>query len=172
MDRQTCPRCGVEHDLSDMEPSYSRPDAYLAVPPTERASRTSVGKDACLVRDAADTKRQYFLRVLLPMMVRGEDRACCWGVWVEVEEAAYARVEALWKDAAQSNEPPFLGALANSLKGYEGTMGLPGSIQLTGPTSVPVFTLAESVQHPLATEQREGVHPERVVEWLGHLCGE
>ena len=172
MHRQTCRRCGVEHDLSDMEPSYSRPDAYLAVPPTERTLRTSASKDACRVRDAADTKRQYFLRVLLPMMVRGEEQNCCWGVWVEVDEAAYARVDELWEDAAQANEPPFPGTLANSLKGYESTMGLPGSVQLTGPTSVPVFRLAETVPHPLTTEQREGVHPERVVEWLANHCGD
>jgi hypothetical protein len=106
------------------------------------------------------------------MMVRGENEDCCWGVWVEVDEVTYARVHKLWGDVAQANEPPFPGALANSLKGYEGTMGLVGSVQLTGPRSVPIFRLADSVQHPLATEQREGVRPERVVEWLANRCGD
>jgi len=170
MDRQTCPRCGAEHDLSGMEPSYARPDAYVAVPKTERAFRTSGGKDACRVRDAADSRRQFFLRVLLPVPVRGEDDACSWGVWVEVDEAAFARTDQLWDDPAQANEPPFPATLANSLKGYEDTLGLRGSVQLTGPTSVPVFTLARSVEHLIATEQREGVYPERVVEWLTDHC--
>ena len=32
------------------------------------------------------------------------------------------------------------------------------------------FTLADRLDHPLAQEQRDGVHPERVVEWLfAHL---
>jgi hypothetical protein len=172
MDRRICPTCGTEHDLSDMEPSYARPDAYLAVPKTERASRTSGGKDACRVRDAADRTRQYFLRVLLPVAVRGEGHSCCWGVWVEVDEASFARADKLWDDPKQATETPFAATLANKLKGYQGTLGLPGSVQLTGPTSVPSFSLAASVDHPLATEQRDGVYPERVLEWLANHCGE
>ena len=79
------------------------------------------------------------------MMVLGESEDCCWGVWVEVDEAAYARVHELWGDAAQATEPPFHGVLANNLEGYEDTIGLAGSVQLTGPTSVPVS--ASTVQH-------------------------
>jgi hypothetical protein len=171
MDRVICPECGVEHDLSDMEPSYRWPDAYLAVPPAERAFRTLAGKDDCRIRDAEDTARRYFLRAVLPVPIRGEHAPCGWGVWVEVGESAFERVRALWTDADQALEPAFPGALANALTGYENTLGLPGSLQLTGPRSVPRFTLDAGLAHPLAQEQREGVFPERVVEWLGSHCG-
>ena len=170
MDRVVCPDCGAEYDLSDMEPSYQWPDAYLAVPVEERAFRTLPSKDACGVRDAEDICRQYFLRVSLPIPVRGEQEPCSWGVLVEIDATANARTRELWDDPEQHKEPQFQGTLANALKGYEHTMGLEGHVQLTGPTSVPTFTLPLGLDHPLAIEQREGVFPERVVEWLAQHC--
>jgi len=78
MDRVRCDTCGGEHDLSEMEPSYTYPDAYLAVPPDEHDVRTVVGTDECRLHDGTSADPRYFLRVLLPMPVRGEDDACAW----------------------------------------------------------------------------------------------
>ena len=36
LDRIRCATCGEEHDLSDMEPTFARPDALIAVPVEER----------------------------------------------------------------------------------------------------------------------------------------
>ena len=168
MDRARCPTCGEEHDLSEFEPTYRRPDAYLEVPEDERAFRTIAGKDDCRVRDADDTNRRFFLRVMLPVPVRGTVAPCNWGVWVEVTESSFARTHELWDapEAAQLLEPTFAASLANTLLGYTGTVGLPGRVQLTGPTTTPRFTLDSDLVHPLALEQRNGVFPERVVEWL------
>lgn len=165
MDRVQCAKCGVEHDLSSLEPSYARPDAYYAVPPEEREARTNFGDSAGRIRDAEDTERRHFVRALLRMPVRGQSEVCAWGVWVEVEGRHYQRVHELWDDPAQDREPPFPGRLANALKGYEGTLDLSGRVQLTGPDTAPDFVL-DPVGHPLAREQRAGVYPERVVEWL------
>jgi hypothetical protein len=170
MDRVVCPTCGEEHDLSEMEPTYRWPDAYLAVPKDERARRTMAEKDDCRIRDSEGSNEQFFLRVLMPIPVRGERVPCSWGVWVEINGTAYARASELWNDPNQDRESPFLGKLANSLKGFDCALGLPGMVQLTGPTSIPTFTLAASVQHPLGVAQREGVYPERVLEWLSQHC--
>jgi hypothetical protein len=170
MEKVRCDTCGGEHDLSEMEPSYTFPDAYLAVPPEERDTRATVGSDECRVHDGPATDPRYFLRVLLPMPVRGEHDACAWGVWAEVTEDAFVRTRELWDDPTQDAEPPFEATLANALTGYSETLGLPGQITLTGPAIVPTFMLAGELDHPLAREQRDGVHPERVVEWLfAHL---
>ena len=170
MDKVRCGTCGNEHDLSEMEPSYTYPDAYLAVPAEEHDARTTVGTDECRLHDGPNADPRYFLRVLLPMPVRGEDEACAWGVWAEVSEAAFARTRELWEDAAQYDEPPFDATLANALACYSSTLGLPGSVTLSGPAIIPTFMLANELEHPLAREQRDGVHPERVVEWLfAHL---
>lgn len=170
MDKVRCDTCGGEHDLSEMEPSYTYPDAYLAVPPEERAFRTTVGNDECRLFDHAEADPRFFLRVLLPMPVRGEPDACSWGVWAEVSEASFHRTRALWDDPAQYEEPPFAATLANALNCYSATLGLPGEVTLSGPETIPTFVLASELDHPLAQEQRDGVHPERVVEWLfAHL---
>lgn len=170
MDKVRCDTCGGEHDLSEMEPSYTFPDAYLDVPAEERDARATVGSDECRLLDGPDTDPRYFLRVLLPMPVRGEDEACAWGVWAEVSEATFSRTRELWEDPAQYDEPSFTATLANALACYSSTLGLPGSVTLAGPAIVPTFMLANELEHPLAREQRDGVHPERVVEWLfAHL---
>jgi len=170
MEKVRCGTCGGEHDLSEMEPSYTYPDAYLDVPPEERSTRTTVGNDECRLDDGVSPDTRFFLRVLLPMPVRGEADACAWGVWAEVSEAAFARTRELWDDPAQYDEPPFTATLANSLTCYSSTLGLPGEVTLSGPATIPTFTLANGLDHPLAHEQRDGVHPERVVEWLfAHL---
>jgi hypothetical protein len=168
MDRANCPTCGEEHDLSDFEPTYRRPDAFLAVPTKERYYRTVAGSDDCRVRDEDESNERFFLRVLLPIPVRGTAETCRWGVWVEVDPESFARTRELWdaSEAEQLGEPRFPARLNNELKGYVGTLGLRGLVQLTGPNTAPRFTLDSSLDHPLAAEQRHGVYPERVVEWL------
>jgi hypothetical protein len=61
----TCPYCHRPHDILALEPTLQHPDAYLEVPERERAERTMGTEDMRAVRDAADTQRRYFLRVLV-----------------------------------------------------------------------------------------------------------
>jgi hypothetical protein len=161
-----CATCGQEHDWSGMEPSFDRPDVYYTIPEDERPMRTLAGKSDCRIRDAADTECRYFLRVLLPIPIRGESAVCNWGLWVEVSERDYRRAWDRWDDSNQAAEPPFPGALANAVAEYPSTVGLPGFVQLTGPTTAPQFTFASGLEHPFVVEQREGVFPERRLEWL------
>jgi hypothetical protein len=166
MEKVRCATCGEEADLLAMEPSYDRPDAYFEVPKRQREYLTNFSKDDGRIRNAEDTERRHFLRVLLSIPIRGDQRDIAWGVWVELSAADWERAYDLWDDPDQANEPPFPATLANALKGYEGTLGLPGRVRLTGPTTAPLFELDENVDHPLAREQREGVFAERVVEWI------
>jgi hypothetical protein len=161
-----CATCGEEKELLAMEPSYGRPDAYFEVPKKQRQFLTNFSKDDGRIRNADDTERRHFLRVLLSIPIRGEERDCAWGVWVEVNEADWERAYDLWEDPEQSKLPPFPATLANALRGYENTLGLRGQVRLTGPTTAPLFELDPDVDHPLAREQREGVFAERVVEWV------
>ena len=161
-----CATCGEEHDWSVMEPSFERPDAYWAVPEAERPHRVLAGKSDCRIRDMADTQRRYFLRVMLPIPIRGEDRACNWGIWVEVSAADFKTTWDRWDDPDQAGQPPFAGVLANSVGGYPETVGLRGRVQLTGPKTPPDFTFDDDVDHAFAQEQRDGVFPERRLEWL------
>lgn len=149
-----------------VEPNYDWPDAYLEVPKKQRKYLTSFGKDDGRIRNAEDTQRRHFLRVMLTIPIVGESADVAWGVWVEVSASDWERAYERWDDPDQAHEPPFPGKLANALRGYEGTLGLPGTVRLTGPNMAPLFELDPEVDHPLASEQRGGVARERVVEWV------
>jgi hypothetical protein len=166
MEKVRCAICGEESDLLAMEPSYGRPDAYFEVPKKQREYLTNFSKDDGRIRNADDTERRYFLRVLLSIPIRGEERDVAWGVWVEVSAADWERAYDLWDDPRQGEEPSFPARLANTLRGYEGTLGLPGRVRLTGPKTAPLFELDADVGHPLAREQRTGVDAQRVIEWV------
>jgi len=166
-----CATCGEEADLLEMEPRYGRPDAYFEVPQGQREYLTNFSQDDGRIRNADDTERRHFLRVLLSVSIRGEPSDVAWGVWVEVSRSDWERAYDLWDDPAQGKEQPFGGTLANALRGYERTLGLPGRVRLTGPKAAPLFEFDPDVDHPLAREQREGVDPERVIEWVSaHHC--
>jgi hypothetical protein len=166
VDKVRCATCGEEHELLAMEPSYAWPDAYLDVPKKQRQYLTSFSKDDGRIRNADDTERRHFLRVVLSVPINGERQDVAWGVWVEVSAADWERAYDLWEDPDQAKQPPFPATLANALKGYEGTVGLPGRVRLTGPTTAPLFELDAGLDHPLAREQQEGVGAERVIEWV------
>ena len=161
-----CAKCGTPHDAGDLEPTFDAPLAYYQVPEAERAQRTFLTSDKCGVRDTADSRRQYFLRVVMPLPVRGEPRPCYWGVWVEVAPEVLKRIDELWDDPAQSQAPPLPARLANGLAEYPGSLGLEGSLQLVDPSTRPAFYVAPTTGHVLHRVQTEGVWPETVIEWI------
>lgn len=105
-----CATCGIEHDLSVMEPSYKHPDAYLAVPVEDRSSRTLGGKDDRSVWESEEAPPQYFFRALLPVPVHGEAEPKNWGVWVEVSKETWDRVRELWNAEDQQWSHPSLAS--------------------------------------------------------------
>jgi hypothetical protein len=161
-----CARCGSSHDISDLEPSLARPDAFLAVPESERSARTQVSGDFCVVCEDGKVKPRWFVRALVPVPVHGLERPCCWGVWSEVSAADYARISLLWNDPDQCKAPPFRATLANDLHGYPPSAGLEGTVAFRDVNSIPFFEFDQDVKHPFAEETRAGVAPERVMAWL------
>jgi hypothetical protein len=165
-----CAACGNSHDLSELEPSFDRPDAYFTIPESERARRALNTNGLCAIRGEGGDPLRCFIRVVLPVPVRGESRRFCWGVWAEVAEADFIIVGDNWEHPDQASLPPFQGILANEIPfmpdGAAPTFGLPGKVQPTGPRDYPVFVLDESLKHPFALEQREGIYAERLLEYL------
>jgi hypothetical protein len=164
-----CSRCGESHDIFAIEPSFARPDAYLKIPAEQREACARAGDDWCRLRDPIEDGERFFLRVTLPVEVLGEGRRIRWGVWVEVSQSVYQRSMDLWDEMNQAAEPPLPAVLANQLPDYPSTLGLPGSIRLRGPEMAPHFYLTEGVDHALAREQRSGVYPERIMEWVSRF---
>jgi hypothetical protein len=171
-----CAACGHSHDLSELEPSFDRPDAYFDIPEPERAARSVNTTGLCAIRGEGMDPLRYFVRVVLPVPVRGESRRFCWGTWAEVAEADFVMVGENWENPDQASLPRFSGLLANEIPfmpaGAAPTLGLPGLLQLTGPRDFPAFVLEESLEHPFAVEQREGIYAERLLEYLSPVLHE
>jgi len=72
MDTFRCTHCGEEHDLSKIEPSFDRPDAYFVIPEAERSERSWNSESFCVIWESESSPRRHFLRVLLPIPVRGD----------------------------------------------------------------------------------------------------
>lgn len=170
MDRVLCPTCGEEHDLSEIEPYFDRPDEYFDIPSEERSERVWNAKELCVFWETVDAPRRHFMRAILPIPIRGETQDYGWGIWVEVAESDFAFTHDHWEDPAQASTAPFGGVLANALPDMPNTRGLVGKVQLTGPDTLPEFVLAVDVTHPLVREQHDGVFPERIVEWAARAA--
>ena len=160
-----CGTCGEEHDLSGIEPSFTRPDAVFAVPPDQRGRRINADNDTCLISSEDGQGLACFLRAVLRVPIQGAGTTIGWGLWVEVSDDTYWRVSAVWNEADQNQEPPFPCTVANEIPNYPSTRGLPGTMRLTGVRTRPSLVLAADSQHPFAVEARTGVPLERSLEW-------
>lgn len=164
--RFQCATCGSQHDASELEPSFQAPSAYWRVPAEERDDRTLLKRERCWIRDAAGTQRRFFLRVVMPIPVRGEERPCYWGVWVEIDRAVGQRIDDLWDDPDQDKEPLLPATLANEAPEFPGSEGLPGFLQLIDERTRPHFMIASTVQHRLQHAQMDGVPVEDTIGWV------
>jgi len=161
-----CDECGAEHDLAGVEPTYGRPDAFLALSELEREARVKHSKDYCIIYpDDPGEAPRCFVRGVLPVAIHGEPEKLHWGLWVEMHPAQFDRVWRLWDDPSQSREPPLPCWIANQVKRYPDTLGLPCSLHLAGPKTRPTIRLAPGLEHPFAREVAGGVDLPRSLEW-------
>jgi hypothetical protein len=163
-----CSRCGRDHEVEDLEPSYARPDRIDALGPEERAALVAAGKlrisnDFC--RLTTQEHDLAFVRVLLPIPVTEREEPCCWGLWVSVHPSIFERVYDLWDDPSQLHEGPWRGALANHLASYPDSLDLPGVFRFVDTNQIPYLRLDDDRRHPLIRDQLEGVSEAQVIEW-------
>lgn len=160
-----CSTCGEEHDL--LEPTFRRPEAVINLPAEERAARVKESDDLCAIWGKADGERhRYFVRCVLKVDLLDAEGATAWGIWAEVAEVDFRLIVEKWSDPDQASLPPVEAVLANRVRDYPETIGLPAKLRLTGPTTRPQLTFGRSSVHPFATECENGVCVHRVMEWL------
>lgn len=160
-----CSVCGAEHKLVDLEPSFSRPDEVVALPPEVRAQRVKEDDDLCRV-SGVDSPDRYFVRCVLAVPLLDVRRHFNWGLWVEVERAAFERVVELWTDPNQAAEPPMAATIANRVPLSPDTHGLGVQMHLISPTSRASLRVRDDDTHSFSVECRQGVTVHRLLEWL------
>jgi hypothetical protein len=155
-----CAECGKDHEPTNIELSFGLPDDSVLLSWTD-PGRLCVDGDLCVI-DVA----RYFLRAVLPLPVLGRDRPYRIGLWVEIERDSYARVQALWRDPNQADEPSFRVHIANDVPTAEGAKGAAACLRLTGPTTRPSVHLSQTGLR-LAEEQAQGITAHRASEYTG-----
>lgn len=163
MKTTTCPCCDEPLTPEDTEPVFLHPHPYVDLDPEDQ-NACHHNTELCVTHPRTERQR-FFLRAVMPAPVRGRERPLHWGVWVELESIQmlrhYAGIERDPKGVGQTYEV----TLANRLPGYDPTtVGLEGTLTLTGPTQRPSFS--PTAEHPLTAEVAEPVPEHRVNEWM------
>lgn len=132
------------------------PVSYYAIPEAERAQRTSLGSDECVI-----DKEHFFVRGCIEIHVHGQDAPFVWGVWVSLSRDNFIEWLRAYDLAERSHIGPFFGWLNAWLKPYPDTMNLKTMVHLRDHGTRPFIEL-EPTDHPLAVEQRIGIDEQRV----------
>lgn len=131
------------------------PDFFVGVPEPERAKRTLLDTDLCVI-----DKKHYFMRGCLDIPIIGTQGIFRWLVWVSLSEQNFNRALDLWEASGRESEPPYFGWLNTNLPYYPKTLNLKTNVH-TGPVGNRPQIELQPTEHPLAVEQRQGVSLER-----------
>ena len=150
-----CARCGAWHDELPFaygvdEPAYWKPEY-------EREGRGVLGEEQCVIDD------HFFVRGRIRIPVVDSDSDFEWGVWTTLSAENFERMSELWDEPGREDEPPYFGWLATELPGYPSTLNLKTEVW-TQPVGERPLVEVEPTDHPLATDQRNGITQERAWE--------
>lgn len=157
-----CGVCGEEHEGLPLDWAFDKP-SYWKGP---RVPGDELTDDVCVWTDDAG-ERCFFVRGVLPIPVRDTGDVFSYGVWSSLSRRSYERTVERWDDESRENEPPYFGYLSNNLPGYPDTLGLHLGVITRSVTLRPSFVLLAG-DHPLATEQWQGIDSARVREIAEH----
>lgn len=149
-----CACCGEWHDELLTDIACGLPDAVYELGYLERYRRARYNQDFCTLDET-----RHFIRCVLPVPFTHRDDYFGWGVWVEVDRATHDLCLRYF-DAEGAPPAPLEGTLANDLKAYRKTAGLPVRIELSDEHR-PLVYLRPASRHALAQEQRRGIDAQR-----------
>ena len=147
----TCSVCGEVHGEQLLDIRAELPDAVFGLEQRERRKRAELGDDWCVL----DGER-FFVRGLVELPVEELDEDFRFGAWVEVGREDFLRLGDLWSDPAGKEQPPFTATLANELRPYEDTVGLPALLRLADVERLPSIEILDA-RHPLGRDQHDGI---------------
>ena len=154
-------KCGRSHDdLPDIAKPF--PDAYADIPEAERAARTKLSSELCVLRypDQVD----FFIRGVILVPILGGDDALGFGAWLSQSQTnfeRYVRGEAM---------TPTVGLLGNRFNHHAGVdLDLKARAHFRDGGSRPELELDPNSDHPFSADQRNGITLARAWE-IVHLC--
>jgi hypothetical protein len=158
-----CACCGrVVTGLPDL--AYDAPYHYQCLSDEERSSRAKLNSDFCVIDD-----RDWFIRGVCMVPIRGTDELFGWGVWVSLSAENFARYKRSFRDPAQSKLGGFFGWFCNRLPLYPDTLHLRTDVLLQDGNQRPMIKIQDAhSDHPLYVDQRDGITRDRLGEIYAH----
>lgn len=156
-----CSICGQEHGGLPTDQAFTLPDDVWAISEPERS------KEARFTNDLCQLGERYFIRGVLEIPFENSDRFFGWGIWAEVEWPTFERYLEMYEQDGFS-EPMHKGVLANELRSYPESIGLPVLIQFRESTKRPSFHMADD-NSAISDEQRDGINDARYHQILEAL---
>jgi hypothetical protein len=160
-----CAHCGGELGTHTLDIGFSLPDVVWALKKEERELRARSNSDLCEL-----DKKRFFVRAIAFIPITETEKRFGWGLWAEVDAAAFERYLRLYEVDARG-EPAVSGRIANSIRGYPSLEGHPVDVVFGTASERPTLTLHLS-PHPLSLEQRKGISIARVHEINAIVHGE
>jgi hypothetical protein len=142
------------------------PDFYVGLPEGERAKRSLLDTDLCVI-----DRKHYFIRGCLDLPIIETRDIFRWLVWVSLSETNFNQAVDLWETPGRESEPSYFGWLSTSLPHYPETLNLKTNIHTCPVGQRPRIEL-EPTSHPLAEEQRQGITLARAQNLASHVLQE
>ncbi len=149
-----CSTCGELHEDVPLSFAADYPDIYANMSPQDRAERTIIGSDQCVIDE-----EQFYIRGCMELPVHDSEEVFLWGLWALVWKEDYWEIAESWEERGREEKRgPFKGRLANSLKQHYSpdTFNLKITVKIQPVGARPLF-MVEEIDHPLAIAQRNGM---------------
>jgi hypothetical protein len=170
----SCASCGqVHHGIFDL--GCSRPDFWQdSTQPLPNSA--AAGATHCLTEDFCILDGEhFFVRCILKLPLLGNpDDYFAFGVWSTLSQKNFTDYRKTFDSGAQEGLGPWFGWLSNRLQGYPDTLNLKCQVHPQARRQRPWLEVQPG-EHPLATESREGISYERLLEIYaayGHVVGD
>ncbi len=157
-----CSICGTEHD--ELPTVYGAPAPWKlqGVSDEEFEGRVELTDDLCMVDD-----KQFFVCGLIELPIHDDEEVFAWSAWCSLADLTFDHMMSRWDAKDREKDPPIFGWLMTALPGYPDTLKLKTHVRTRAPGIAPLIE-REQLDHPLASEQRDGIDWRRVEE-IAHL---
>jgi hypothetical protein len=141
--------------------AFKAPAHYFSIPEEERAERTKLNEDFCMI-----DRKAFYVRCLLNVPIAWVDDALEWGVWSSLSEANFKKYNETFHDLDQSKLGPMFSWFASRLPDYPSTLNLRCNVVPADDRKRPSILFDPSQDHPLIADIKNGISLERAIAFV------
>ena len=154
-----CSKCGEEH-VGAPSFAFDAPAYYNALSDEDKRG-SFLSSDGCVILD-----RDFFIRTILQIPIRGTNEVFMWGVWVSQSMAEFQFYNGHFKDDLTGRKT--FGWFSSLLPEYESTLGLKTTVLFKRGGLRPQLHLEDS-PHQLSIDFHRGISIERATQIAGSM---